>query len=98
MHESLKNGAVLIFGNLQEKIIPVFCTFSKEDPYFDSNYNDEDESDSYMTYREKVTLADQDFNEYNDAAANKILDKFNKDFEKIQIDTIEDFLFDKDIN
>lgn len=98
VHESLENGAILIFGNSQEKIIPALCTFSEENPYFDSNFNDEDESDSYMTYREKVTLADQDFNEYNDAA-NIILDKFNKKFEKkIQMDTIEDFLFDKEIN
>lgn len=98
LHESVENGAVLIFGNSQEKIISAFCDFSEENPYFDSNFNDEDESDSYMTYREKVTLADQDFNEYNDAA-NKILDEFNKKFEKkIQMDNLEEFLSDKDIN
>lgn len=98
LHESLKNRKLLVFGNSQEKIIPSICTFSEENPYFDSNFNHEDESDSHRSYREKVTLADQDFNEYNDAA-NKILDKFNKKFEKIiQMDNLEDFLSNKDIN
>ena len=98
LHKSLREPGFLIFGNSRNKIVPSFCNFSEENPYFDYGYNVEDESDSSRAYLEAVNFVDQDFDEYNDAA-NKIIDKLNKKFEKnIQRDRIELFLSDKDIN